>query len=81
MGAALAYLSSKKAFSVIPATAVATAKRKVVVPTVEWMGTRAALYLAVEDSQHRRRRKLNTPTRNWRRNRPMVSRPSQEWVL
>ena len=60
----LAYLNSKKAFSVRPATAVAIAKRKVVVPKVEWIGTRAALKLAVADSQHRRTRKLKTPTRN-----------------
>ena len=58
------YLSSKKAFSVRPATAVATANRKVVVPKVEWIGTRAALKLAVADSQQSSRRKLNTPTRN-----------------
>ena len=36
-------LSSKKAFSVRPDTAVAMARRKVEVPKVEWRGTRAAL--------------------------------------
>ena len=62
----LAYLNVKKAFSVRPATAVAMASRNVVVPKVECIGTRAALKLAVADSQHRRRRKLNTPTRNYK---------------
>ena len=37
------HLSSKKAFSVRPETAVAMARRKVEVPKVECRGTRAAL--------------------------------------
>ena len=47
----------------IPAIAVVMASMKVVVPTVEWMGTMADLNLE-EDLQQRRRRKLKTPNRN-----------------
>ena len=47
----------------IPAIAVVMASMKVVVPTLEWMGTMADLTLE-EDLQQRRRRKLKTPTKN-----------------
>lgn len=56
----------KKAFSVNPVQAVATAKMKVVMPKVEWMGTRLALKEAVADSQHKSSRKLKKPTTNWK---------------
>ena len=65
----LHYLSSKNAFSVSPATAVAMARRKVVTPNVEWTGTSAARKEAVALSQHNRRRKLKKPTINWKRRR------------
>ena len=65
----------------MPAMQVATARRKVVVPRVEWMGTMEDLNEAVAEEQHMRRRKEKTPEQNWRRNIPMVVRPSQEWML
>ena len=59
------YLRVKNAFSVRPEQAVATAMTKVVMPKVEWMGTRLALKEAVADSQHSSSRKLKKPTMNW----------------
>ena len=70
-----------KAVSVMPAMQVATARRKVVVPRVEWMGTMEDLNEAVAEEQHMRRRKEKTPEQNCRRNIPIVVRPSQEWML
>ena len=58
------YLSLKKAFSVNPAQAVATAMTKVEMPKVEWMGTKLARKVAVADSQHNSSRKLKKPTTN-----------------
>jgi len=43
---------------------VATAMRKVVVPSVEWMGTMEALQEAVAEEQHISRRKLKRPETN-----------------
>ena len=67
-----------KAVSVMPAMQVATARRKVVVPRLEWMGTMDDLNEAVEEEQQMRRRKEKTPETNWRRNMAMVESPSQE---
>ncbi len=58
------YLSVKKAFSVSPAQAVATASTKVTTPNVEWMGTKLARKDAVADSQQSSNRKLKKPTTN-----------------
>jgi hypothetical protein len=60
----IAHLSEKNAFSVSPAQAAATARTKVEIPKVEWMGTRLARNEAVALSQHRSRRKLKKPTTN-----------------
>ena len=65
----------------MPAMQVATAKRKVVVPRLEWIGAMEALKEAVAEEQQLRRRKVKVPETNWRRNMPMVARPSQEWML
>ena len=48
----------------MPAMQVATAMRKVVVPSVEWMGTIEALQEAVAEEQHISRRKLKRPETN-----------------
>jgi hypothetical protein len=48
----------------MPAIAVAMANMKVVVASVEWMGSVAALNLEETDWQQRRRRKLMTPSAN-----------------
>ena len=48
----------------MPAIAVAMANTKVVVPSVEWMGSMAALNLEETGWQQRRRKKLITPTAN-----------------
>ena len=69
----MAYLSSKNAFSVSPVTAVAMARRKVTVPTLECRGTREERNLAVESLQHSRRRKLKNPTRNWKMNKMLIT--------
>ena len=61
----------------MPAMQVATAMRKVVVPSVEWTGTMEDLQEAVEEEQHISSRKLNRPETNWRRNMAMVASPSQ----
>ena len=58
------YLRVKNAFSVRPVQAVATAMTKVVIPKVEWIGTRAARNDAVADSQHNKSKKLKKPTIN-----------------
>ena len=71
----------KSAVSVMPAIQVATAMRKVVVPSVEWTGAIEDLKEAVEEEQHIRRRKLKIPETNWRRNMAIVARPSQLWML
>ena len=47
----------------MPAMAVVMARMKVVVPTVEWMGTMADLN-PEEDLQQRSRRKVKTPAKN-----------------
>ena len=60
----LTYLSAKNAFSRRPVQDVATAKTKVVMPNVEWIGTKAARKDAVADSQHNRSKKLKKPTIN-----------------
>ncbi len=60
----IGYLSVKNAFSVRPVQAVAAAMTNVVIPNVEWMGTRAALNEAVADSQHKSNKKLKNPTMN-----------------
>ena len=59
------YLRLKNAFSVRPVQAVAMAMTKVVIPKVEWIGTRAARKDAVADSQHNKSKKLKKPTINW----------------
>jgi hypothetical protein len=58
------YLRLKNAFSVRPVQAVAMAMTKVVIPKVEWIGTRAARKDAVADSQHNKSKKLKKPTIN-----------------
>ena len=65
----------------MPAMQVATARRKVVVPRLEWIGAMEDLKEAVAEEQQLRRRKVKVPKQNWRRNMPMVARPSQEWML
>ena len=75
------HLSFSNAVSVIPAIQVATARRKVVVPRLEWMGTMDDLKEAVAEEQQMRRRKEKTPDTNCRRNIAIVVRPSQEWML
>ena len=70
-----------KAVSVMPAMQVATARRKVVVPRLEWIGAMEDLKEAVAEEQQLRRRKEKVPEQNCRRNMPMVVRPSQEWML
>ena len=75
------YLNLKRAVSVMPAMQVATAMRKVVVPSVEWTGTMEDLQEAVEEEQHISSRKLNRPETNWRRNMAIVASPSQLWML
>ena len=66
------YLSVKKAFSVRPEQAVATAITKVVIPKVEWIGTKAARKEAVADSQHNKSRKLKNPTTNCNRKSKLI---------
>ena len=61
------YLRLKNAFSVRPVQAVAMAMTKVVIPKVEWIGTRAARKDAVADSQHNKSKKLKKPTINWKK--------------
>ena len=61
---ARSYLREKKAFSVSPVQAAATASTKVEMPKVAWMGTKEALKDAVADSQHSSRMKLKKPTTN-----------------
>ena len=68
------YLSVKKAFSVRPEQAVATAITKVVIPKVEWIGTKAARKEAVADSQHNKRIKLKNPTTNCKRKNLLIIR-------
>ena len=58
------YLRVKNAFSIRPVQLVATAMTKVVIPKVEWMGTKAARKDAVADSQHNKSKKLKKPTMN-----------------
>jgi hypothetical protein len=58
------YLRVKKAFSVSPVQAVATARTKVVRPKAPWIGTRLALKAAVADSQQRSSKKLKNPAMN-----------------
>ena len=58
------HLSCKTAVWVMPATAVAMASMKVVVPMLEWKGSMAALSLEEAGLQQRRRRKLITPSAN-----------------
>ena len=58
------YLRVKKAFSVSPVQAVATARTKVVRPKALWIGTRLALKAAVADSQQSRSKKLKKPAMN-----------------
>ena len=65
----------------MPAMQVATARRKVVVPRLEWIGAMEDLKEAVAEEQQLRRRKVKVPKQNWRRNMPMVARPIQEWML
>ena len=60
------YLRVKKAFSVSPVQAVATARTKVVSPKALWMGTRLALKAAVADSQQSSSKKLKNPAMNWK---------------
>ena len=60
----LAYLREKKAFSVSPEQAAATASTKVEMPKVEWIGTRLARKEAVALSQQSSSRKLKKPTMN-----------------
>ena len=60
------YLSLKKAFSVRPVQAVATASQKVEIPKLVWMGTMAARKEAVADSQHKSSKKLKNPATNWK---------------
>ena len=43
------------------------AMTKVVIPKVEWIGTRAARKDAVADSQHNKSKKLKKPTINWKK--------------
>ena len=50
-----------------PVQAVAMAMTKVVIPKVEWIGTRAARKDAVADSQHNKSKKLKKPTINWKK--------------
>ena len=69
-----AYLSVKNAFSVRPLQQVATAMTKVVIPKVEWMGTRLALKEAVADSQQSNSKKLKNPTMNWKKT-------TWKWIL
>ena len=60
------YLNVKNAFSVSPEQHVATAITKVVIPKVEWIGTRLARKEAVADSQHKSNKKLKKPTMNYK---------------
>ena len=59
------YLNVKNAFSVSPEQQVAIAITNVVIPNVEWIGTRLARNEAVADSQHKSNRKLKKPTINY----------------
>ena len=67
------YLRLKNAFSVRPVQAVAMAMTKVVIPKVEWIGTRAARKDAVADSQHNKSKKLKKPTINWKKGDKLMS--------
>ena len=67
------YLRLKNAFSVRPVQAVAMAMTKVVIPKVEWIGTRAARKDAVADSQHNKSKKLKKPTINWKKRDKLMS--------
>ena len=67
------YLRLKNAFSVRPVQAVAMAMTKVVIPKVEWIGTRAARKDAVADSQHNKSKKLKKPTINWKKGNILAS--------
>ena len=67
------YLRLKNAFSVRPVQAVAMAMTKVVIPKVEWIGTRAARKDAVADSQHNKSKKLKKPTINWKKRNTLAS--------
>ena len=56
-----------------PVQAVAMAMTKVVIPKVEWIGTRAARKDAVADSQHNKSKKLKKPTINWKKGDKLMS--------
>ena len=56
-----------------PVQAVAMAMTKVVIPKVEWIGTRAARKDAVADSQHNKSKKLKKPTINCKKRNTLAS--------
>ena len=69
----------KKAFSVSPVQAVATARTKVVSPKALWMGTRLALKAAVADSQQSSSKKLKNPAMNWKKTFQMSKFDFERW--